>query len=214
MLVKLSHFCNILPINIIQINLITMKKLLVLALIILWTSAFAQKDTVGLNVPFVNNTVVYEKVFNVPTAPKTLLYGNAGLWFAETHPYVEDTQLQLVDPVLSRVVGRVKSSTVVTNKALWNTLYTTITYNFTVQVDCKDNKYRVRIYNIEDVIGTDYIPVDDLMFALSNSKSYNPGNPADALNISNLKQHFQALNTVIGNVMADITKSMMANNGF
>jgi len=191
-----------------------MKKLFVLAFIICAKSAFAQKDTVGLNIPFVNNTVVFEKVFSVPSVPGNLLYGNAGLWFAETHPYVEDTQLQLTDPVLPRVVGRVKSSTVVTSKALWNTLYTTITYNFTVQVDCKDNKYRIRIYNIEDVIGTDYIPVDDLMLALSNSKSYNPGNPAYSLNTSGLKQHFQALNTVINNVMADITKSMTADNSF
>ena len=65
-----------------------MRKLLVLALIIFAKSASAQKDTVGLNVPFVNNTVVYEKVFDVPTAPKNLLYSNASLWFAETHPYV------------------------------------------------------------------------------------------------------------------------------
>jgi hypothetical protein len=56
-----------------------MKKLLILALIIFTKSAFAQKDTVGLNIPFANNTVVYERVFEVPNAPKNMLFGNAGL---------------------------------------------------------------------------------------------------------------------------------------
>jgi hypothetical protein len=192
-----------------------MKKLLILALIIFAKSAFAQKDTVGLNVPFANNTIVYEKVFDVPTAPKNLLYSNAGLWFAETHPYVQDTQLQLVDPVLSRVVGRVKSSTVVvTSKVLWQSYYATITYHFTLQVDCKDNKYRIRIYNIQDVIGNDYAPADDLMFALISSKSYTIVNTTNALKPSDLKQHFQALNTIVNNVMADLTKSMLVDNSF
>ena len=66
-----------------------MKKIFILAFIIFAKSAFAQKDTVGLNVPFANNTVVYERVFDVPNAPKNLLYSNAGLWLAETHPYIE-----------------------------------------------------------------------------------------------------------------------------
>ena len=192
-----------------------MKKLLVLAFIIFAKSAFAQKDTVGLNVPFVNNTVIYERVFNIPNVPKNLLYSNAGLWFAETHPYVQDTQLQLVDPVLSRVVGRVKSSTVVvTSKILWQSYYATITYHFTLQVDCKDNKYRIRIYNIQDVIGNDYIPADDLMLALINLKSYTIANTTTVLKTSDLKQHFQALNIIVDSVLADITRSIIADNSF
>ncbi|WP_183576268.1 DUF4468 domain-containing protein [Mucilaginibacter sp. X5P1] len=191
-----------------------MKKLLVLALIIFAKSAFAQKDTVGLNVPFVNNTVVYERVFNVPGASKNLLYSNAGLWFAETHPYVQDTQLELVDPVLSRVVGRIKSYTVVvTDKVLWQTYYGNITYNFTLQVDCKDDKYRIRIYNIQDILGNDYTPVDNLMFALISSKSYTLANAA-VLKVPDLKQRFQALNTIVNNVMADLTKNMLVDNSF
>jgi hypothetical protein len=189
-----------------------MKKLLILAFAVFAKSAFAQKDTVGLNVPFVNNTIVYERVFDVPNTPKNLLYSNAGLWLAETRPYVADTQLQLVDPILSRVVGRVTSSVVVPYKVLWQTNYYTITDNFTLQVDCKDNKYRIRIYNIRDRVGTDYVPLDDLMLALINSKSYAIGNLV--LKIPDLKDHFQALNTIIGNVLADISKSMLVDNSF
>jgi hypothetical protein len=190
-----------------------MKKMIILAFVVFAKSAFAQKDTVGLSIPFINNTVVYEKVFEVPNTPKSLLYANAGLWFAETHPYVGDTQLQLVDPALSRAVGRVKSSYSVSNKVLWSTYTSTYLFNFTLQVDCKDNKYRIRIYNIQDMTGSDYIPVDDLMNAFVNSKSYTIPNGV-VMKAKDFKQHFQQLNAVVDNVIADITQGMTANNNF
>jgi hypothetical protein len=190
-----------------------MKKLLVLVLIIFAKSAFAQKDTVGLNIPFENNTVAYEKVVDVPNTSQNLLFGNAGLWLAETRPYIADTQLQLEDPVLSRVVGRVTSSISESYKVLWQTNYFSHIYNFTVQIDCKDNKYRIRIYNIQDVVGTTYTPMDNLMFALINSKSYTLAN-GGVLKVSDLKDRFQTLNTVIHDVTADITKSMTVDNSF
>jgi len=190
-----------------------MKKLLILALIIFAKSAFAQKDTVGLNVPFVNNTIAYEKVFDVPNASINLLYSNAELWFAETHPYVESTQLELADPALSRVVGRITSTAGDSYKVLWQTNYVTYIYNFTLQVDCKDNKYRIRIYNIQDVVGTIYTPIDNFMFSLANSKSYTLAN-GGVLSTSDLKHRFLGLNIVVNSVMADITKSMLANNSF
>jgi len=191
-----------------------MKKLLILAFVIFAKSAFAQKDTVGLNVPIVNGAVVYERVFNAPGVSKNLLYSNAGLWLAETHPYVGDTKFQLADPVLSRVAGRVTSSNVDAYKILWQTNYLTHTYNFTLQIDCKDNKYRIRIYNIQDVLGTTYTPVDDLMLALINSKSYTLANNANVLKVPDLHQHFKALNTVISNVIADINKNILIDNSF
>jgi hypothetical protein len=190
-----------------------MKKLLVLAFIIFAKSAFAQKDTVGLNISFVNNTVVYEKVLDVPNTPKNMLYSNAGLWLAETRPYTADTQLELADPALSRVVGRVTSSISEPYKVLWQTNYFSHTYNFTLQIDCKDNKYRVRIYNIQDVLGTTFTPIDNLMYALINSKSYTLGNGA-VLKVPDLQDRFRTLNTVIGDVIADINKSMVVDNSF
>ncbi len=191
-----------------------MKKFLIIAFVIFAKSASAQKDTVGLNVPFFNNTVVYERVIDVPNAPANVLYSNAGLWFAETHPYVEQTQLQFQDPDLLRVVGRVTSATDMTNKVLWQKFQYTVTENFTLQIDCKDNKYRIRIYNIVDVFGSDRLPVDDMMFALINSKSYNVGASASVLKTADLQQRFRALNIIVNNVINDLTKSMLADNSF
>jgi hypothetical protein len=190
-----------------------MKKLLVLVLIIFAKSAFAQKDTVGLNIPFANNTVVYERVVEVPNAPKNMLFGNAGLWLAETRPYIADTQLQLEDPVLSRVVGRVNYSITESSKFFLSTFYDTYICNFTLQIDCKDNKYRIRIYNIQDVAGTAYTPIDELMLAIINSKSYTLPNGA-VLKATDLQNRFKMLNIVVSNVIADIAKSMTVDNSF
>jgi hypothetical protein len=190
-----------------------MKKLLILALIIFSKSAFAQKDTVGLNINFTNNTVVYERIVDVPEASKNMLFGNAGLWLAETHPYIASTALQLEDPILSRVVGHVTSYTSEPYKVLWQTNYYLYTYNFTVQIDCKDNKYRIRIYNIQDVFGTMYTPIDNLMFALVNSKSYTLAN-GGVLKAADLQNRFKTLNTVINNVITDINKDMAVDNSF
>jgi hypothetical protein len=190
-----------------------MKKVLILALIFFTKNAFAQKDTVGLNVPFVNNTVVYERVFDAPNAPKNLLYSNAALWLAETHPYGGKTDLQLKDPVLSRVAGRVNSSAGGSYKYLWATNYYTFTFNFTLQIDCKDNKYRIRIYNIQDVFDNNYASIDDMMQSLINSKSLTLVT-GGVMKKDDFEKCFQALNTVIDNVMADINKNIMVDNSF
>jgi hypothetical protein len=80
-----------------------------------------------------------------------------------------------------------------------------------VQVDCKDNKYRIRIYNIQDVFGTIYTPIDNLMLSLINSKSYTLAN-GGVLKTPDLQQRFKALNTVIDNVMTDINKNITDNS--
>ena len=93
--------------------------------------------------------------------------------------------------------------------------YGSVTYNFTLQVDCKDNKYRVRIYNIVEVDGTLRTPLDDLMLALVNSKPYTFADPGSTVfKVPDLKSRFQLLNTVIGDVLADFNKSILVDNIF
>jgi hypothetical protein len=190
-----------------------MKKLLIFALLLCTKNLFAQKDTVGLNVPFADNTVAYERVFNVSNANKSLLYANAGIWLAETHPYGGNTQLTLKDDNLSRVVGRVKYTVVTTEKILWENNYSNYVSDFTIQIDCRDNQYRVRIYNIQNEVGTTYIPTDELMQSLIKSKSYALDG-GGFINTKALKQLFQTLNTAMDNVMTDINKSMLQDNAF
>jgi hypothetical protein len=192
-----------------------MKKLLIFAMLLCTKNLFAQKDTVGLHIPFIDSTIAYERVFNVSNAPKNLLYANAGIWLAETHPYYVNTQLTLSDPQLSRVVGRVSafSDNIKLDKVLWQSFYGQLNYSFTIQIDCKDNKYRVRIYNIQYVSGTVYNPMDNLMLSLIASKSYAITDNV-SLNTKGLKLCFQVLNTVVDNVMNMINKDIIIDNSF
>ena len=191
-----------------------MKKLFIFAFLLCAKAVFAQKDTVGLNIPYINNTIAYERVFNAPNTTANMLYANAGIWLAETHPYGGDTQLTLNDSNLSRVVGRVTETYGESNKILWNTNYWNVICNFTIQIDCKDNKYRVRIYNIQNRAGTTNIPVEYMMQSLIKGKSYPYDNIGDSMKTDELKQRFQALNAIVDSVMADINKSITVDDAF
>ena len=192
-----------------------MKKLLIFAFLLCAKAVFAQKDTVGLNIPYINSTVAYERVFNAPNATANILYANAGIWLAETHPYGGGTtQLTLNDPNLSRVLGRATYKYGETNKILWNDNYWEVIINFTIQIDCKDNKYRVRIYNIQNQVGTINIPIEYMMQSFINGKSYPYNNTGGSMKTDELKQRFQALNAVVDSVMTDINKGITEDNSF
>jgi len=187
-----------------------MKRLLVLAFLLFAKNVFAQKDTVGLNIPLVDNAVVYERVYDVSKVPQSLLYSNARVWFAGTHPNGGSTQLILRDSVLSRVAGRASYIIQVPNKVLWTTETVTYNYNFTVQIDCKDSKYRIRIYNIQTLNNT--TPIEAMLQSLVNSKSFISSE--GILGVNNLKQRLQILNTVINDLLVDVNKKMLDNNDF
>lgn len=190
-----------------------MKKLLIIALVFLTKSAFAQKDTVGLNVPYVNGSVGYEMVFNIPNSTQNLLYSNAALWMAENHPYVVETQPRLNDPAISRVVGTANASFQGSDKVLWQTQTYYYNFKFTIQIDCKDNAYRVRIYDIQNVIGTTYTPVDYFMQSLISGKSLTLGN-GGVMKKNDFQNTLKGLNVVVNNVMVEIRKNITADNSF
>jgi hypothetical protein len=186
-----------------------MKKLLIFAFLLFAKNVFAQKDTVGLNIPLVNNTVAYERVYDVPNSSQNLLYSNARVWFAGTHPDGGNTRITLKDSVLLRVAGKASYAINVPYKVLWNTQYYTSNYNFTVQIDCKDNKYRIRIYNIADGIAS----ADEMVQSLIKSKLLTLGT-GGVLSIKNLKQRLQILNNITGDLLSDVNKKMKDDNNF
>lgn len=188
-----------------------MKKLLIIAFILCARNVFAQKDTVGLNIPLVNNAVVYEKVYDIPNRPQNLLYSNARVWFAGTHPNGGNIQTTLRDSVISRVAGRAKYAVAVAHKILWSAQSETFTYNFTVQIDCKDNKYRIRIYNIQ--YGNGAASIEEMIRSLAHSKSLTLGS-GYILSKNELKERLQVFNNVAVSLLADANKKMLDNNDF
>ena len=189
-----------------------MKNLLIFTFLLCAGKAFAQKDTIGLNIPFVDQSVVYERVYDVPNASQRLLYSNARVWFAGTHPDGGKTQLTLRDSVLSRVAGRSTYAIDVPYKLLWQTEHYTAIYNFTVQIDCKDNKYRLRIYNAQ--YGNDTpIAIEEMVQSLAKSKSLPLGTGV-RLSKSDLKKLLQMFSGIVNNLIADIHKKMVDDINF
>lgn len=118
------------------------------------------------------------------------------------------------DPALGRVVGRANTFIGDTYKVLWETQYYTYHFDFTVQVDCKDNKYRVRIYNIQDVIdANNRTPVDDMMQSLISSKSLTLST-GGVMKKANFQKCLRDLNMAVYNVIADINRNILNNNDF
>lgn len=120
-----------------------MKNLITIICLIITTIASAQKkDTIGLNLPILNDRLVYEQVVDVPDKSKNQLFSNAKVWMANTFVSSKDV-IQSEDKEAGDIIG--KGFTKVYFKSI-----VTIERNdyFTIQIDVKDNKYRCKIHDI------------------------------------------------------------------
>jgi ABC-type long-subunit fatty acid transport system fused permease/ATPase subunit len=132
-----------------------MKKTILIALLaVLCLSVSAQiKDTIGFNLPIVNGTVIYEQVVDIPNKTKDELYKNAKLWFVNTFKSAKNV-LQNDDKSDGEIIG--KGNMPVYWKILLAGTQNAVC-NFAVQIDCKANKYRYKIYSLSvDFVSSTY----------------------------------------------------------
>jgi hypothetical protein len=185
-----------------------MKKLLIFALLLLFTkSLFAQtisKDTIGLNIPYNNGVVVYEKVVNAGYISKAMLASNAQTWFLQC--YNNHLAVMPLDTSDYRIVGN--GSEVINFKgALWAT--NSANANFLLQIDCKDGRYRYRIFDINVVY---YInnqkcnfPANDMAFVLTGGKNDT------GFTINQLKSAAAAINNMVNIVVSSLNQNITQN---
>jgi hypothetical protein len=185
-----------------------MKTLLITIFTLITATAFAQKDTVGLNIPYADGVVVYERVFEATGVSKAALYDNSLLWL--TQRYKGDRYLEISDTATARVTG--KGREIVNFTGPLNHLMP-FEGLFTIQIDCKDNRYRCRIYNI--ILSTDegnksdrtIITPEELVATLT-------GKPEGVLNKNQARRMLESLNTTINDTMASLYKTMADKNDF
>jgi len=122
-----------------------MKRILLIVFFITFSiSSYAQHDTVGLHIPIKDSKIVYEGVIEVPERAKQELLNNAKQWFVD---YFKDSKnvIQNEDKDQGRIVGK------------GIILIELNTYDkITIQIDCKDGKYRYRIYDMTGIIPAHY----------------------------------------------------------
>lgn len=95
--------------------------------------------------------IVYEKVDSLEGFSKEQLFGFSKKWFADTFRNAKNV-IQSEDFETGQLIGKgetgiVNSEYKESGKLIWTDLITS-TYKFTIQIDIKDQKYRLRIYDI------------------------------------------------------------------
>lgn len=115
-----------------------MKRLLIYFLIISPAFCLAQSQ-----MPMKDGKVIYEEIDSMPNVSKGELYSKSKIWFVNTFNSSKDV-LQLEDKDNGQLIGKGNFDylyTVVLTSATW-------VCNFTVQIDCRDNKARIKVYDI------------------------------------------------------------------
>jgi len=147
-------------------------KILVLLVVIPFLSR-AQVDTTSNSFPYKDGRIVYETVKEIPGISKTKLFGASKKWMADSFKSASHV-IQSEDEPTGQIVG--KGNTIITyvkKGALFGAGYN---LEFTVQVDCKDDKYRIRIYDIKKInaavgiIAADTMPLEEFDAAQTKRK--------------------------------------------
>jgi hypothetical protein len=122
-----------------------MKRILLITFFITVSiSSYAQIDTVGLHIPIKDNRVVYEQVIEIPERTKPELLNNAKQWFVD---FFKDSKnvIQNEDKNQGRIVG---IGYIFNQEKIYDKL--------TIQIDCKNGKYRYKIYDMTGIIPAHY----------------------------------------------------------
>lgn len=182
-----------------------MKKLFFALLLFASSAAFAQKDTTGLHIPMTNGSVVYEKVFDASGKTKVQLYNSAQQWFIGR--YKTDRSIEVTDTSNMRIIGK--------GKELVNfvgPLSTPMPFDdkMTIQIDCKDGKYRCRMYSIALVAHdtTQWNGVtnpEDMVNILTGKKG------SSGLNKAQAQRMLESLNATVNSAMLSLDKTMNDN---
>ena len=179
-----------------------MKKIIFsIAAIICTNVVFAQKDTTGLNIPVKDGAVIYERVVEAPNKSKADLYKNAKQWFVDYFKSSKDV-IQNEDKEDGKIVG--KGILLIPFKGA---LGSNVMYNdkLSIQVDCKDNKYRLRFY--EQTLsssGGEVITTPESLIGKLLGKEKSPFNEKQA------RRMLESMNATITTAIFAFNKSMIA----
>lgn len=114
-------------------------KMMVIYLLLAPYWSFSQ----DLHLPEKDGKVVYEQIDSFPGTSKEELYNRSKIWFVKTFKSAKDV-LQLEDKDNGQLIGKGNFqyiNSVFTAQATWICA-------FTAQIDCKENKARIKIYDI------------------------------------------------------------------
>lgn len=123
-----------------------MKNLIISCLLIVaCLSAKSQiKDTIGLNLQFIDNDIAYQGIVEMPNKPKAVIYKNGKIWFVDFFKSAKAV-IQSEDKEDGIIAG--KGIIDFTTPAGWG-MNAKMHDQFTIKIECKDNKFRYTIYQM------------------------------------------------------------------
>jgi hypothetical protein len=139
-----------------------MKRILFVAMLFASTTLFAQKDTVGLNIPFKDQKIVYEGVVEVPNKTKLELDVSAMKFLSFNFNDIGESMQNKNE---EEVVDKGTLTTTITGRmgTPWN-----FKNKMTVKIDFKDNKYSYQIFDITTSLPDGNIDVTPIETAYSS----------------------------------------------
>ncbi|SER62876.1 DUF4468 domain-containing protein [Pedobacter rhizosphaerae] len=123
-----------------------LKSWLVLVLLFASISSYGQSYNFTQDLPVKNGKLVYEKIVEGMDVKKPLLYASAKKWMADVLKNTGPV-LQTEDLTTGQLIGKAFLD-VENRSSLVNSLEGYPIYKFSVQLDVRDGKYRMRIYDI------------------------------------------------------------------
>lgn len=180
-----------------------MKKLLLIALVAGCMQGYAQKkEKLTLpDIPRVNNQYEYSEIVNVDSSlTKDILYKNAKLYFANAFKSAQNV-IQYDDQASGKVMGKGNIECAANKTVLLTPILLEWRVNFSLEISCKDGKYRYRYYNFNILQGNSRYadtPIDQQwidktskkgMFKDQYIKMVNQLNDQILVSISGLKEY-------------------------
>jgi hypothetical protein len=122
-----------------------MKKCISFLLLLIPLLIFAQIDTTKVELPYKNDKIFFETIVQVPAITQAVIYTASKKWIAESFQSGKSV-IQTEDKEAGQIVGRAYTTVHAPGGGIYFGL---ITLQFNIQIDCKNEKYRIRFYDIK-----------------------------------------------------------------
>lgn len=155
-----------------------MKKTLLL-FVVLPLFAFSQIDTTSNKLPYTDGKVVYEKVISINGVGKDIIYTTSKKWivdsFLSSNTVKQISVIQTEDKEFGQIIGKgYKPIFMEENPKPEQTMFgSLLNFYFFVQIDCKDEKFRIRFYDLKRdlILGNQVQPIEEYDTIMTNHKN-------------------------------------------
>ncbi len=156
----------------------SMKKNIIL-LVFLPLFVFSQTDTTLNKLPYTEGKVVYEKVISINGVSKDVIYTTSKKWivdsFLSSNTVKQISVIQTEDKDFGQIIGKgYKPIFMEENPKPEQTMFgSLLNFYFFVQIDCKDEKFRIRFYDLKRdlILGNQVQPIEEYDTIMTNHKN-------------------------------------------